>query len=123
MSNAVEAYTSENQINLRTAYCQVYNCPVEEFEPRVLKQTLFGHARLIRAIVRIIRPESFYAEYLLVKQAGDKILISDVQLDVDFYQHKYVTGFLLRESFKVRLSGRRLVSLARDVFKKAKASQ
>lgn len=122
MSNPTAAYTSGNQIDFRTAYCKVYDCPVKEFEPRVLRQTLFWHARLLRSLVRPVRPESFYAEYLLIKQAGDKILISDVQLDVDFYQHKYVNGFTMRESFKARVSGRRLVGLARRVINQAKKS-
>ena len=119
MSNTAAAYLSENQIDFRTAYCKVYDCSVDEFEPRVLRQTLFWHARFLRALVRPMRPESFFAEYLLIKQAGDKILISDVRGDVDFYQHKYVNGFMMRESLKVRVSGRRLIGLARRVFKAA----
>ena len=109
-----------NKLDFRTAYCRIYNCPEEEFEPRVLAQTLFLHTRVIRAILRTFRPASFYAEYLVVKQAGDKVLLSDVQLDIDFYQHKHVVGHLFRESLNMRLSGRRLIKLAGSVFRQAR---
>lgn len=110
-------------IDFRTAYCQWVGCPVDQFEKRVLKQTLFLHARILRALARPFRPHSFYAEYLAVKQAGDKQLLEDIELDVDFYQHKHVVGTLMRESFNCRLSGRQLVRLARNAFRAAGGTQ
>ncbi|MFP4283297.1 MAG: hypothetical protein ACLFR7_05445 [Opitutales bacterium] len=89
----------------------------------MLRQTLFFQARLVRGCLRPFRPGSFFPEYLLVKQAGDKQSLADVQLDIDFYQHKHVVGQLLRESCNLRLSGRRLMALARRSFAEARAGE
>lgn len=106
-------------IDFRTAYCQWRGCPVEQFEKRLLSETLFFPAKVLRFIAMPFRPQSFHAEYVLMRQAGDKQQIEDIELDVDFYQHKYVVGKLSRESFSLRVSGRKLVRLARYAFKHA----
>lgn len=107
-------------VTFRTAYCRWCECPEEDFEVRVLAQTLPVTARLLRFFMRPFRPHAFFAEYLLVKQAGDKQSLSDVEIDIDFYKHKYVVGSLARESFRLRVSGRQLLRLARDAFRYAR---
>lgn len=114
------AQDTNQPIDFRTAYCEWTGCPVDQFEKRVLAQTLFFQARVLRFIARPFRPHSFHAELVLIKQAGDKQELSDVELDIDFYQHKYVVGKLLRESFNLRVSGRQLLKLARNAFRSAR---
>jgi hypothetical protein len=110
-------------LDFRTAYCLWTGCSPAHFEKRVLAQTLFLQARLLRFLVRPFRSHAFYAEFLLVKQAGDKQQLADIELDVDFYQHKHVVGSLARESFALRVSGRQLVRLARGAFRAARQMQ
>lgn len=119
MSEPVPQETS-SPIDFRTAYCQWTGCPEEQFERRVLAETLFFPARVLRALIRPFRPKAFFPEYLLIRQAGDKQQIQDIELDVDFYQHKYVVGSLARESFSLRVSGRQLLRLANYAFRSSR---
>lgn len=119
----VTSSESPKPIDFRNAYCEWKGCPIEAFERRVLAETLFFPARVLRALVRPFRPHAFYSEFLLVKQAGDKQELEDIQLDVDFYQHKYVVGTLTRESFSLRVSGRQLVKLAHSAFRSVRRKE
>jgi len=107
-------------IDFRTAYCRVNQCPPAKFEKRLLAQTFFMHARIIDLFSRLIHPNGFHAERALVSQAGDKIALNDIQLDIDFYQHKNVVGSLFRDSFKCRISGKRLLKIAKTTFEEIK---
>ena len=108
-------------LDFRTAYCQWQGCKPEEFEREVLRKVLFFQARVLRAIARPFRPHSFHAESVLIRQAGDKHALEDIEIDIDFYQHKYVVGRLMRESLRCRVSGRTLIRLARQAFRAAEA--
>ena len=100
-------------VNFRERYCRAYNCTETEFEEHLLAKVLFKRARLLQKILTPLNGDFLHAERVLVRHVGKNEAIRETQLDVDFYQHKYVVGSFLREDLKVRISGVRLLQIAK----------
>ena len=103
-------------LSLKQAILQQYNLNEQEFEKFVLKRTLFLRVRLIRPIVELVHPDFLFNERRLIENAGKATRLREVQEEVDFYQHKYVVNFLMKEALKFRLSGMKLIRFAHEVF-------
>lgn len=113
---------SPDPIDFRTAFCRSRGISEKQFEEEVLKRTLTWNARLVRPIISLFHPDAFYPEISLVRQAGDKIDFEDIRLDIDFYQHKFVSSSSIRDLFRFRVSGIRLQRLALNAFRSTRGS-
>lgn len=113
MSIASAPHAPTNLVNFRELYCRAYQCPEASFEDHLLTQVLFRRARILRRLISPLNQDFLHAERVLVRQVAKNEDIRETQLDVDFYQHKYVVGSLLRDDLKVRISGVRLLQIAK----------
>ena len=110
-------------LTLKQAILDQYNLNEQDFEKFVLKRTLFLRVRLIRPIVQLVHPDFLFNERRLIEKAGRTIEIKEILQEVDFYQHKYVVNFVMKEAFKFRLSGMKLIRLAHMVFNETAAKK
>ena len=101
---------------LRERYCRARGCDVTEFEKHLLSEILFPRARFLNWLFGRVNPDLFHPEKTLCRQVARNESIKDTQLDVDFYQHKYVVGSFTREDLKLRASGVRLLQIAKRLF-------
>ena len=103
-------------VTLKQAVIEKYRIDESQFEEFVLKETLFFRVRLIRPFVTFFNSQFLYNEKKLVEQVGKTRGLREVYEEIDFYQHKFVAGFLMKEVLRVRISGMRMIILARKVF-------
>lgn len=106
-------------ITFKQAVLQQYNLNEQDFEKFVLDRTLFFRVRVVRPIVRFFNPDYLFNEHRLIENAGRSIRLHEIQQEIDFYQHKYVVNYLMKDALKFRLSGMKLIRLAHRVFSEA----
>jgi len=110
-------------LTLKQAILDQYNLNEQDFEKFVLTRTLFLRVKFIRPIVQFLNPDFLFNERRLIQKVGKSIDLKEIQEEVDFYQHKYVVNFVMKEALKFRLSGLKLIRLAHKVFNEAEAKQ
>lgn len=108
-----------NSKTLKEAICHQYNIEERDFEKFVLKRTLFFRVRLIRPLIRFFYPDYLFNERRLVEKIGKTTNLREIQGEVDFYQHKYVVNFVMKEALRFRISGMKIMSLANKAFSTA----
>lgn len=106
-------------LTFKQAVLQQYNLNEEDFERFVLKRTLFFRVRIVRPIVHFFNPDYLFNERRLIENAARCIRLREIQEEIDFYQHKYVVEFLMKDALRFRLSGMKLIRLAHSVFSEA----
>lgn len=101
--------------NFRQAYCETYRIPEKRYEKSVLFKILSVRARLVYPFIRILNPNAFHRERLLVRSVGKASTYDEIQYEVDFYQHKNVVKSFLRGTLRFRISGKYLLSVAKRI--------
>lgn len=110
-------------LTFKQAICRGYGIKGESYTSFVLRQSLFPRVRLVRPFVALLNPDFLFNERRLVERVGSATTTREIQEEVDFYQHKYVVNFLMKDAFRFRLSGMRLMRLANQAFTRAAAAQ
>ena len=103
-------------VTLKQAVIEKYSIEESQFEEFVLKKTLFFRVRLLRPFVTFFNRQFLYNEKKLVEQVGKTCGLREVHEEIDFYQHKFVAGFLMKDVLRIRISGMKMIILAREVF-------
>lgn len=103
-------------VTLKKAITKKYKLEESEFEYFVLNKTLYFRVRLFRPIIRFFNSQFLFNEKRLIEQLANTTSLREVHEEIDFYQHKFVTGFLLKEALRIRISGMKVIRLARDAF-------
>ena len=102
--------------SLKQAVIKRYNLEEHEYESFALNRTLFFRVKVVRPIVRFINTDFLFNENRLIQQLGKTTSMREVSDEIDFYQHKFVAGYLMKEALKFRISGMRVIRLAKEVF-------
>lgn len=98
------------------AVCRLLECSPEQYEKVVFRKVVFFRTRFIGFFVSIFYPDFHFQEKNLIRQVALNTTITEMQTDIDFYQHKYVSNSLRRDGMGIRLSGKKLMSLAKRAF-------
>lgn len=106
-------------MTFKQAFCRLNKVNESAFEELVLTRSLFLRVRMVAPIVRFFNPHYLFNEKRLVEKVGKATNLREVQEEVDFYQHKYVVNFMMKDAFRFRLSGMRLMSQANQAFNRA----
>lgn len=108
-----------HQVTFKNAVCRLHGLKEGDYRLFVLKRSLFWRVRLVEPVVRFFYPDYLFNERRLVDKVGKAVNLREIQEEVDFYQHKYVVNFLIKDALRFRISGMRLMSLANKAFKHA----
>lgn len=103
-------------VSFKQAVCLCLGCGEDQYERQVFRRVMTRRARLVGFFISWFYPEFHFQERLLIRQAGQAQSLKEIQLDIDFYRHKYVVSSKRRDNFGLRLSGKRLMRFARKVF-------
>jgi hypothetical protein len=104
-------------------YCDKFDCSPEKFEESVFRQCLYPHAVQLVSIISGLNPRYFNADLELIRQVKFLNKADEVSLEIQrFRYHDKRTGGL-RRWLKARVSGRRLLTLARSLFAPAARTQ
>lgn len=103
-------------ITFKEAVCNLYGIHPEKFERFMLRKTLFWRVRFLQPLIEFFHPDFLFNERRLVSKIANAHNMREVQEEVDFYQHKFVVGFVLKEVLRFRISGMRIMIIARKAF-------
>lgn len=99
----------------KEAFCKAYRISSSQYDRKALFKFLSLRARLAYPFLMLLNPNAFHQERKLVEFVGKAKSLDDIQYDVDFYQHKYVSRSTLRSTWRFRISGKYLLSVAKQV--------
>ena len=110
-----------SDVTFQKAVCQLHGIKESRYKRFVLTRSLFRRTRIVRPIVSFFYPNFLFNEKRLVDRVANAQNLREVQEEVDFYQHKFVVNFIMKDAFRFRLSGMRLMSMANKAFRAAAA--
>jgi hypothetical protein len=98
------------QISFKQAFCDHYGCKPEEFESLVFGKCMHRRARPFVWLIRMFRPDSFGADFHVIRQVGETTNLMEAMVEIDSYAQgrKGRVG----DFFRVRISGKRLLRVA-----------
>jgi hypothetical protein len=99
--------------------CALLELEEEAYHREVLRACLSNRARLLRPLISLVSPNFLFNENRLIEKVGQSTSLKEVREEVDFYQHKFVSNFFLKDTLRFRISGIRLISLAQRAFDRA----
>lgn len=103
-------------VTFKEAVCNLYGIKPERYEAFMLRRALFFRVRFLRPLIAFFYPDFLFNERRLIRKIANAHNMREVQEEVDFYQHKYVVGFMLKEVLRFRISGMRIMSIANKVY-------
>jgi len=99
----------------RESYCEKFQCAPEEFARRVFWDCLPEESRPLATVLRPWLPLLKPLEHEFIEQLGDLSEAEAVASEVNEFRVRQRPGGWPGKSFQVRVSGRKLVSLASKV--------
>ena len=112
-----------SQQNLHTEHltfeevvCSFLECSRDQYEKVVFRKVVFWRTRFIGLFIIIFYPDFHFQEKNLIRQVARNTTMTEMQTDIDFYQHKYVSNSVRRDAMGIRLSGKKLMGLASRAF-------
>ena len=100
-----------------SAFCERFACAPEKYERRLFWRALPRHAIAVAVPLLLLRPSFFDADFRLLSDLRD--CGGRKQFDAalsDFAYRNHMGRSALRVVFRVRVSGRRLLKVACDLF-------
>lgn len=98
-------------------FCRRYGCEVEHFERRAFRRLLYGHAKLIAPVLRLIHPRMFAEDFKFISYLGDSEGFRDASVDVlNFNDVNRGNPGLVRGTLRIRVSGRKATRMAKQLF-------
>jgi hypothetical protein len=96
-------------------YCQRHRLPPEDYEQALFRQSLYGHARLTRGVLRLLLGRDYFrADLELIRHVAD---LSDWrhyrQEAAEYHRHHLNRGFA-RRVLRLRVSAGRLGRIIRQ---------
>ena len=103
--------------DLRSLFCERFNCPPAEYEKRAVRKCLYLHARIIAPLLRWLSPGCFERDFVFVDYFGKAKNWQEVTAEVAalHYQDRSKPRFT-RNALRLRISGRKANKLAAKLF-------
>ncbi|HVY70089.1 MAG TPA: hypothetical protein VHH73_09180 [Verrucomicrobiae bacterium] len=101
---------------LQQRYCEQTGCPPGQFEEKIFNECLPPSAMPLARLVRRFRPHFFQSDFLAIRYCGEATSFQAIRSEIDsFAQENRDRGGFLRRNLKLRISGRRLMDVARQL--------
>src|ERR1700689_4777235 len=103
--------------DLRSLFCERFNCPPSEYEERALQKCLYLHARIIAPLLRRLNPGCFERDLVFIDYFGKAKNWREVTTEVDSLHYQDLTKpRFARSALRLRVSGRSANKLAFKLF-------
>jgi hypothetical protein len=99
------------------AWQRAYPQSAADFEKDVLWRALYPHARIFASIMWRLWPAYFQRDLELIRRLVTVTSTEEVRFEVDNFRYQHPEFGLFRQGLRLRLSGKRLLNLARKVMK------
>jgi hypothetical protein len=109
---------------IRVLYCQRFNCPPEDYAERAFRKCLYAHAKPLTGILRLLNSGFFSEDIKFIEALGTAVDMKDVRAEAASFHdaNRHDPGFL-RTAWKLRVSGRKAMRLARKLISIAGSSR
>ncbi len=99
----------------RESFCDRTGCPSEAFESRVFWRCLYRRSLLLSVIIYACNRSYFAPDFQTIRQLGVARSLDEFRAELEAFRYEYrMRGGLFR-SLRVRVSGKRLMGLLREV--------
>ena len=103
--------------SFRELFCTRFGCPPDAYEIRAFGALLYGHARIIGAILRRLKPEWFADDFKFIRDLGEATDLREANISAaDFQDANLARRKFFRVRLKIRVSGGKASDLARELF-------
>jgi len=102
---------------LRSLFCEQFRCAPADFEKRVFWKCLYPHARVIAALLRLVKPALFERDHHFIRGFGNAKDWKDAKSEIVAlrYEDRFHPRFL-RNALRIRISRRKANQLAARLF-------
>jgi hypothetical protein len=103
--------------SFRELFCTRFGCLPDAFEKRAFGTLLYGHAKIIGAILRRLKPEMFADDFKFIRDLGQATDLREANISAaDFQDGNLARRRFFRVKLKIRVSGGKASELARELF-------
>jgi hypothetical protein len=103
--------------SFKSLFCEEFKCSPEDYEERAFWKFLYGHARFLAPVIRLVYPGFFLEDFKFIRYLGDSVDTRQVRADVlDFKDINLKRWRMLHGSLRIRVSGRKASRLALQLF-------
>jgi hypothetical protein len=104
---------------LTLLFCERFGCPPNDYADRAFLHCLYSHARLAAPLLLKVRPNFFTEDSRFIADLGHATTMHEAKADyLNFNDANGSSGNFWRRTFRLRVSGRKAMSLARELFSK-----
>ncbi len=102
---------------LRELFCRRYNCSPSDYPELAFRKCLYWHAKPLRPILRVLNPDFFFEDMKFIEALGLAVDAREARADAANFRdvNRHARGFL-RNAWRLRVSGRKALHLAWDLF-------
>ncbi len=105
-------------------FCEQFGCPPNEYVDRAFQRCLYAHARLAAPLVLKVSPNFFAEDFKFIGDLGHATTMHEAKADrLNFNRANASRGNFCRATFKLRVSGRKAMSQARELFSHERQKQ
>jgi len=107
--------------SFQALFCDWAKCPPAHYEQRVFSACVYAHAKWLSPLVLLAKPDFFSTDFKFIRYLGQAVdLPETVGCAADFQDANLARRSFLRNTCKIRVSGRRAISLAQLFFTNAR---
>jgi len=110
-------YSSVVGARFRSLFCERSRCAPGDYEERAFTEFLYPHARLLAPVVRKLRPDFFDEDFQFIRGLASAKNGREANKEaINFQYAERARPSFLRSRLKIRVSGRKAIRSARDLF-------
>ncbi|HEY3854798.1 MAG TPA: hypothetical protein VGO67_10430 [Verrucomicrobiae bacterium] len=99
--------------DLKSHYCERFNCPSAKFERRALRKCLYLHARIFAPLLRLLIPGCFKRDREFIEYFGKAKSRPEAMAEIaDLHYLDRAEPTIIRRSLRIRVSLRKARKLA-----------
>jgi len=105
---------------LKALFCKRFNCTPEQYQEQAFRKCLYAHARPLAGILRVLDANFFFEDLKFIDALGVAVDSKEVRADAANFNdvNRHGRGFL-RTGWRLRVSGRKAMRMARELFSTA----
>jgi hypothetical protein len=104
----------------KALFCKRFNCPPEEYAEQAFRKCLYLHAKPLVGLLRVWNADFFFEDLKFIQAVGVAVDPKEVRADAANFRdvNRHGRGFL-RTAWRLRVSGRKAMRMARELFSAA----
>jgi hypothetical protein len=118
-----DSLQSTGEKSFRELYCEKRGCPPEQFEERVLLECFYQHGLPLARWLLEKHSHFLDKDLELIKLLAPTCSLNEFNYELENYRFYQPPEGLLRGRLRLRVSGRRLLALAKELFANKNNSQ